>query len=246
MRRRWSRVLLAISARSCVARLRRKRFANIVTLGSNCELAFRFYVRWGFVDSSLFSWATVSDLNRLTYALRHLDDICEGPMTLNPVRMWVCENTGVKIHGRLKYVPGEAPPDAAAQEADRADLLGRVRHLREKMRRYAADEASTLFIYSIPTADVEAPGLGDRIDEVENAIRELGARNWKLLLVVERHVAHLVPRGPDRHVRTVRRFNPTNDVTNSQIGDSVGWYALFTEFAPAKILKKSKKFKFER
>ena len=160
--------------------------------------------------------------------------------------MWVCGNTGIRIHGRLKNVPPDTPPpDEATLEADRADLLGRVAHLREKLRRYATDDASTLFVYRLPTEDAEKPDLAGRLAAVEKSFREMGARNWKLLLVAERRVAHLVPRGPNRYVRAVRAFNPTNDVTNAEIGDPVGWNAVFTEFAPEVILKKAKKFKFE-
>ncbi len=246
LRRRWLAFAMKYSPRILLARARRKRFEHIVSLGANCEVAFRFCRSWGFVDSSLFSWAIVSDTSQLARVLRNLDGICSGPLTLNPVRMWVCGNTGIRIHGRLKNGPGIPPPDAAAEAADKADLQGRVAHLREKLRRYAADDATTLFIYRIPTGDVEKPGLAERINAVESAICELGARNWKLLLVAESRVARLIPRGPNRYVRSVRVFNPTNDVTTAERGDPVGWHAVFTEFAPVHILKKTKKFKFEK
>ena len=245
MRRRLMKIMLRLSPRILCARLRQKKFANIISLGANCEVAFRFCLRWGFVDSSLFSWANVSDTVQLAHALKDLDKFCSGPLALNAARMWVCGNTGIRIHGRLKNDPGLPPVDAAAEAADKADLLGRVAHLREKLRRYAADEASTLFIFRIPTSDVEAPGLADRLNDVENAIRGLDARNWKLLLIAERRGASLIPRGPTRYVRSVRAFNPTNDVTAAERGDPVGWHAVFTEFAPVRILKKTKKFKFE-
>ncbi len=245
LRRRWTNLMMALSPRVLLARLRQKKFVNIVSLGSNCEIAFRFCCRWGFVDSSLFSWAIVSDTAQLARVLRRLDDVCSGSLTLNPVLMWVCGNTGIRIHGRLKHVPGSPPPPPDVEAADRADLVGRVAHLREKLRRYAMDGASTLFIYRLPTGDVENPGLAARLDDVEAAISELGARNWKLLLVAERNVAGKVPRGPNRYVRSVRAFNPTNDVTTAERGDAVGWNAVFTEFAPVHILKKTKKFKFE-
>ena len=178
MRRRLMKIMLRLSPRILCARLRQKKFANIISLGANCEVAFRFCLRWGFVDSSLFSWANVSDTVQLAHALKDLDKFCSGPLALNAARMWVCGNTGIRIHGRLKNDPGLPPVDAAAEAADKADLLGRVAHLREKLRRYAADEASTLFIFRIPTSDVEAPGLADRLNDVENAIRGLDARNW--------------------------------------------------------------------
>ncbi len=245
LRRRCRALSMELAPRTLLARARRKRFEHIISLGANCEVAFRFYCRWKFVDSSLFSWAIVANTIQLAQVLRSLDDFCSGALALNSVRMWVCGNTGVRIHGRMKYIPGTPPPDAETEASDKADLLGRVTHLRDKLRRYAADEKSTLFIYRIPTNDVKTPGLTERLNEVENALRELGARNWKLLLIAERCAARLIPPGPNRYIRSVRKFNPTNDVTSAERGDPVGWHAIFTEFAPVHILKKTKKFKFE-
>ena len=64
-------------------------------------------------------------------------------------------------------------------------------------------------------------------------------------LAFYRRVAALVPGGEGRFIRSVRAFNPTNGVTRPELGDPVGWKAVFTEFAPEKVVKSAKRFKFE-
>lgn len=245
LRRGWVKFLLLVSPRILLARLRQRRFSHVISLGSNCEVAFRFWCRWKFVDSSLFAWSFASGVDMLVYTLRHLDDLCAGPLEINKALMWACKNTGLCLHGQLKYIPGQPLPPPDVLDADKANLLGRVAHLKDKLRLYASDDRSTLFAYRLPSADCEAPGLAERLNALEEALHALCSRNWQLLIITERRVAHLVPKGPNRLIRSVSTFNPTRDVANAWIGDPVGWHAIFTEFAPDKILKTKKKFKFE-
>lgn len=37
-----------------------KKYDNIIFLGYNCEVAFRFFRQYRFVDSSLFAWTGVT------------------------------------------------------------------------------------------------------------------------------------------------------------------------------------------
>ena len=53
------------------------------------------------------------------------------------------------------------------------------------------------------------------------------------------------PVNPAWIFRSVRKFNPTNQVTNKKLGDRHGWNAIFSEFAPRTVLAQKHKFKFE-
>lgn len=245
LRRHWAKLALAASPRLAWARLRQKKFGHVVALGSSCEPAYRFWWRWGFVESSLFSWTGCDDLAMLVGALRNLDSFCAGELEFMPVYLWKCGNTGMRIHGRIKKIPGQPPPTEEILAADRADLVGRVGYLRQKFIRQATDDESTLFVYRLTVDECTRPDLAANLDALEDALRALGARNWKLLLIAERRVAALVPGGEGRFIRSVRAFNPTNGVTRPELGDPVGWKAVFTEFAPEKVVKSAKRFKFE-
>lgn len=226
------------------ARFRRHRFAQIVPVGVNCEVAFRFYRRWGFVDSSLAAWAQLYDLDTTARMLRNLSSVMTGEATFEPQsKMWKCGNTGVKFHGKLKYGHVDTPDEIAA---DLADLRSRVAHLREKLLRFATNGAETLFIHRLSGIDErDTDRLAGRLDALEAALAGLGARNWRLLVICEKPFLANMPEGPNRIFRSVRRFNPTDDVTNADLGDGIGWQAIFTEFAPLKVLPKKHAFKFE-
>ena len=226
--------------------LRRKKIAHILPLGINCEIAFYLNDVFGFVESSLFAWASSRHLDRMIHVLGDLRQVMAGEKTFNEKSyMWKCENTGLFFHGHLQKRPDRATPSPEALAADLADVCGRVAHLKEKFLRYATDDQSTLFIHRISRYDVDTPGLGDRLDALEAAIERLGARNWQLLVVCEKKDRRRIPSGPHRLVRTVSRFNPTSCVPDRDKGDPVGWHAIFSEFVPQKILPKAHAFKFE-
>lgn len=229
-----------------LARRHRRTFAQIAILGFNCDPAFRFYRRWGFLDSSLFAWANSIDLTTLAAAIRNLDRLGTGAFTFHaPSRMWRCEESRVYFHGRMKAaLPGcPAPTDAELVE-DREELRSRLAHLREKFVRYATNGTPTLFVYRLGD-EAALPGLAGKIAALERALDGLGARNRTLLLVCRREDLHLMPPGPNRVFRAVGKFNPPDKVTNPRKGDTAGWNRIFTEFAPAVVLPKRHKFKFE-
>ena len=247
----WKRLSLPVAnalARTCgplVARLRRKRFAQIVPLGVNCETAFRFFRKWGFVDSSLFAWAQSRNLAILTAALERLDAILSDAVTLNPSdHLWLCGNTGIRFHGKLKWTPGLSPSPAEL-DADLADLKGRIGHLKRKFLDYARNSETTLFVHRLAAADAADPDLAQRLDALETSLLKLGATNWKLLVICERKDLNHMPKSPSRIFRAVREFNPGSAITDPRRGDPIGWNSVFSEFAPGRILPQSHAFKFE-
>ena len=243
--RHWTRFNLAASPRLMAAFARRKRFSHFVSLGNTCETAFRFWWKWRFLDSSLFSWTRSDSLDLLNEALGNFDAIGTGGLEFRKIYLWQCGNTGIYFHGRIRKFPNQPPPTPEALAEDKKELIGRLAYLKGKFIRQISDERSTLFAYRIPAQEIETPGLAERLTVLEDRLRALGARNWKLLLVAERRYAGKIPDGPGRFIRYVREFNPSNGVTKAELGDPVGWKAIFTEFAPEKILKQSKKYKFE-
>ena len=228
------------------ARLRQRRFGHIIPIGLNCEVAFRLYRRWRGIDSSLFAWGHVRGLDAFIAALRRWDDIFRDECTLNErILLWECARTGMRLHGKLKLRPGEPLPDDATIAADKADLLGRVRHLKEKFIRQISDDDTTLFVHRIKKEDCSAPDIGEKLDSLQQALRDLGARNAELLVVTEREDEAKIPPAPRRIVRSVLRFNPGAQVTVPELGDTPGWNAIFTEFAPRTVVGRKHGFKFE-
>lgn len=228
-----------------IARVRRKRFPQIVPLGVNCETGFRFYRKWGFVDSSPFVWAQSRNLATVTAALSHFDDILSGSVTLNPSdHLWLCGNSGIRFHGNLKHAP-DLSPSQAELDADLADLRGRIGHLKHKFLDFVRNDKRTLFIHRLAAEDAADPGLDRKLDALEAALLNLGAKNWSLLVICERKNLSHMPKSPNRIFRAVRKFNPGSAIADARRGDSTGWNAVFSEFAPQCIMPKRHAFKFE-
>jgi hypothetical protein len=227
--------------------VRQRKYAQIVIMGANCEAAFRFVRRWGFVDSSLFTWAKTRTVATLTNAIRNLDAIAEGPFEYNlRTGVWLNKKMDIHFHGKMNWHPGDPHPSEDQLAADRADLVGRLRHLAGKFRRCMANDAETLFVRRMTKEDVASPDLARQLDDLESTLESLGAKRRRLVLVFERaDRGSLPPETATRTYRFVKKFNPPECATRPESGDPVAWNAIFTEFAPAKVLKKAHAFKFE-
>lgn len=228
-----------------LARKRRQIFEQIAILGFNCEPAFRFYRKWGFVDSSLFAWANSGDLMQLVRTFENLDLIGSKDFEFHePSRMWLCKATGNYFHGKMKAHAGDPAPTAEELAADKADLVARLEHLKRKLVNYLTNDKSTLLVYRLGD-EAGAPALANKLIAFEKALAKLGAKNCKLLIVCERAHLHLMPQGENRIFRAVNKFNPSEDVTSRKKGDGAGWNRIYSEFAPAVIKAKTHTFKFE-
>ena len=245
-RRVFRKVLCHVGPRAIAARLRQRKYAQIVLLGMNCDLPFRFYRRWGFVDSSLFAWANSKDLATLTSALGKIDTLADGKFEVSErSRMWLNVDTGILFHGKLNWEEGTGTPSQAELDKDLADLRERLRHLAEKLRRCLSNEEETLVVHRLSEEDAGAPDLAARLAAFEDAISRLGAKNWRHLVICRASDLAKMPSSEHRIFRAVKAFNPLAKVTSADLGDPVGWNAIFSEFAPAKILPKAHGFKFE-
>jgi len=247
IRKLWKTAVRLAGPRTVRAALHRHRYAQIVPLGRNCEVAYRFFLRWGFVDSSVFAWSFVKDIPMLVSTLKSLDRLPSGEFELAERKhMWLHRESGVLFHGKLSWkFDGPLPPEDALR-SDLSDLRKRLAHLVDKLKRYIANDEETLLIYKLADEDVNSGDLGPRLDSLEKTLDGLGARNWQLLIICQDADMKKMPKASQRRIyRSVREFNPGSRVTWPELGDPAGWHALFTEFAPKTILKKAHAFKFE-
>ena len=248
IRKIFRRVLCAIGPKALVARCRRHKIAHIMPIGKNCEIAFRFYRRWGFVESSIFAWASMKNLATTTAALENIDTLPDGAFELVEYAcMWRHVGSSVHFHGKLQWKCGDPMPPQQDLDSDLADLRGRLRHLVDKFHKTLASGREVLFVHRLDDDDAASPDLAARLDALEEAIARLEAKNWWLLVVCRAADRSKMPpaSGGRRIYRSVAAFNPQSHVTWPDLGDPVGWDAIFSEFAPEKILPKAHSFKFE-
>ena len=233
--------------RLLLARMRRKKFDHVLSLGMNCEPAYRFSLSWGFVDSTPFAWALSPSLPTFIRALREPESLGSDDFEWHAKNlMWKCRKTKMYFHGRLALDPQSPTPPQDVLDADKADLSQKLAYLREKFARTLSDESSKALVLRVHTEDVLRDDINDSLDEIQRTLESNGARNYTLVVLVERAVRRRIATAPNRIVRSVNAFNPSGQVAKEHLGDPAGWRALFAEFTPAKILPKKHLFKFEK
>ncbi len=246
-RRELARLRDLMIPRMILSRIRSRKYDHVLSLGMNCEPAFRFSLSWGGVESTPFSWSLCSDLRSLAEILRHPELTgSEGFSFVDTTLMWRCNRTGISFHGK-QMLPVDASTTAPELlAADKADLAQRLAYLNKKLTRILSDESSKAIIFRVHSHLVRKDDINERIDAVQQALEARGARNYTLVVVTERAVRERIASAPNRVVRSVKAFNPSDAVLNPKLGDPIGWKALYAEFAPRKILPKKHAFKFEK
>ena len=233
-----------------MARLRRRRYDNILMLGYNCELAFRAVCSWGGVDSGVFSWSSCRSLDDLISALGSFQEIGRHGWKDFKVEtpLHVCTCSGLGFHGRAKtdVLAPNGKIDEEAIAADRRELESRLEYLKGKFLAKLRDDKPTLVMYKVWPKDCKK-GIAEKLSALRSRLEMMGGRNFQLLAVCERSfVPAFAGKGSDLILRSVEKFNPNDDVTSRKLGDPMGWKILFTEFAPSgKFVSGEKKFKFE-
>ena len=224
---------------------------SFISLGYNCELAFRYNVQNKFVESGLFHWGYSLSTEGLVFALNHLELLYTGEV-LDPNPLYECANTHIYQHGKAPmhfWLPGGEIVPRTVLEADKEDLKGRMAHLKEKFVDRLR-HGGALVMYKMRTSEVLAADACKKVEKIQTALKSLGARDFDFVLVLEERCRGKVlfaEKGKDRFfIRFVREFNPDADVANTKLGDFRGWKRIFKEFRPMHRQKKTHKFKFEK
>ena len=227
---------------------RRKRYSHFLLLGYNCELAYRFLRANGFLDSTFFAWTSTGDCKGLVNALRSFDEVFAGEMSFNPTAsdMFLDAKTGVAAHSRYNpKAEGERVARTASDiESEKAELRSRMNHLREKFYRQLRDDEPTLAVVKLRPEECHE---GDaRIKALDAQLREMGGRNFSVLAVCRKADAvHFPKEHSDYFLRTVSSYNPEWMTATEQLGDRAGWTVIWREFAPSRVIKQSKTYKFD-
>ncbi len=228
------------------ALLNAKKYENIVMLGYNCEVAYRFFRQYKFVDSSLFAWTYVT-FEQLKFFLENPDKVATGDFFLEH-GMFTCKNSGISFHGRtdLTAVTDVLQIDKEALEKEKAELRSRIEYLKEKFYKYCSNGKSTVFIRKISAKEAQNPNLLDNLNWLYQKLSSICSNDFRLVLVCEKAFSQKLQfDNPKIIVKTVEKYSPDENVTDKKAGDKFGWRLIFTEFQPAKIKKQSKKLKFE-
>lgn len=222
---------------------KRQKFSHFLLLGYNCEVAYRFIMANGFLDSTFFAWAGEWRFWILLDALRHFDELFAGELIFSGGGdLLVDVPTGVSIHAKPRTEKGGS--GAADVEAVKTELRLRTAYLREKFYRQLRDDEPTLAVVKLSTCD--CPKGDENARNLVTQLKSMGGRNFRLLVICQKADAGFFPKDhPDYDLRTVTAFNPDWLVASEQVGDRLGWMRLWREFAPAQKIVDHKTYKFQ-
>lgn len=226
-----------------------RRHSVFLSLGRSCETAFRYYRSHGFLESAVFQWAGYYRLELLLDALEHWDRLFTGGIT-GPSPLYTCNNTQLLFHGKApteKWVGGITDANRAEAEADHADTLGRMLHLKEKFRTQIRTPEA-LLTYKMRREDWFDDACEARVRKLYDLLVGFGAGDFDFVIILEdpcraKKIEFDMPR---TFIRYVREFNPEDRVTDVSLGDDYGWRLIFDEFAPREKKAQKHKFKFEK
>ncbi len=220
-----------------------KKYDNIIFLGYNCEVAFRFFRQYRFVDSSLFAWTGVT-LEQLKYFLEYPEKV--GLDFTRSGHLLKCENSGILFHGRTNLANKVYYMNEEEFEEEKSELRSRIAYLKDKFFKYSTNGKSTLYIRKVTKEDIEDLEFQEKILYLYNKLQSVCTNDFKLLLIAEKDFYEKALFENENIItRYVMKYNPNDDVTSRKLGDTWGWRIIFTEFQPAVKKKQTKKFKFE-
>lgn len=230
-----------------------ERYSHVISLGFNCEIAYQLFKYYGYVEASLFNWCAVFGSKNLVAALKSLDTVGVEFEPHPGSFMWKDVNHPIYFHGRGGHAIWAADADPALLQEDKTELISRLVHLREKFKGLAASDDRILFAYKPAEAELkDVQSLVAFGIEVRNALRDMGMKNFDLLLIVTTDVnaaavERLAELEPESNIIIdhIAFQAPIANVTGGMC-DLSGWRRLWNCYRTTyKPRKRRNKYKFE-
>ena len=229
----------------CGLLAKRRKFSHFLLLGYNCELAYRFIMANGFLDSTFFAWIAAWRFGNILDALKRFDGLFTGELVFSGGGDLLMDvPTGVSMHARTGMGQGEPSAGESHVESAKTELRSRAAYLREKFYRQLRDDEPTLAVVKMGSCD--CPRGDENAQSLIRQLKSMGGRNFRLLVVCQKADAGFFPKEhPDYDLRTVARFNPDWMVASEHVGDRFSWMRIWREFSPVRKMVQKKTYKFQ-
>lgn len=120
-----------------------RKYDHILSLGVQLRSVVSVFLKYHFVESSLFAWVNTENCQNLINALKHLDLILsQGVREVPPMYLDIA--TGISFHGKTERDGLET------KEEIKNELYSRISHLRDKFIQTAQDGKKNLYIFKCP------------------------------------------------------------------------------------------------
>ncbi len=220
-----------------------KYYGHFISLGYNCENAFRFFKKYKFVEASLFTWCNSVNIENFNLILNNFDKIGTEGFTFNGA-MWKDNLNNIYFHGletkNFKY--NQTPEETEKLESE---LISRIAHLKEKFKNQGNDGKKNLYTYTYRRNGETLERVKINILNLKNNIKNFCLNEFDLLVILEKEEElNQLSFDDNVYIRFVDKFAPENNVPTKKY-DKKSWNKIFKEFKPNFKLKKKKKYKFE-
>lgn len=219
-----------------------KKYDEIITLGQNCELAFKIMQSFGAIESYLFTWALVPPY--------HIFDALENPslifseeiVELKEVNMWRCSRTDLTFHGKSSVQALDK--DEKKRDMEKQEVISRVRYLSDKLQKVLKSDKKKLFAIEIHNDlfKFSIPELILYISKLFNVLNRLSS-NFDLLIILGKDFnIDEIKSLQNNHlfIRFVEYFAPYNQATTKSLMDLSSSKKIFKEFQLKTKLRKIK------
>lgn len=227
-----------------------RTYNHIISLGFNCEVAFQFLQYHKFLESHLFNWCYIYGIRDLIKAIQSLDSIGKDFKPFPP--MWQDAVHMINFHGRGPAKIWKPDANPALLQEDKAELISRVAHLKEKFNKLANSPETILFVYKPHLEELGSPeSLAADSLELCKALSSRGMKEFDLLLVVTKDTLPVIQAqfhksGANIIIESVSRYAPIESVTAGPF-DKAGWRRIWAKYATTyKPTSKHKKYKFNQ
>lgn len=207
------------------------KFDEIVSLGYNCEVAFRIMDSFGDQQSYPFSWVYILDRDLFLDALDNLSDVLSGEVTLLPWGMFKCERYQISFHASVNketlFIDGS--PNEEVVKSEISNLKDKFNYMAGKLYKLFESKKRTLFVIK-----VRHSGITEDVKFVQELFLKLTglykSQNFTLLVLFEDQFIsdNLLKLQSDRlKIKSVKCFADDSDTLKS--GDLNGWKSIFSE-----------------
>lgn len=220
-----------------------KFYGHFISLGYNCENAYRFFQRYKFVESSIFTWCNSLNIENLNSILNNFDKIATGGFEYRG-SMWKDNLSNLFFHGiEPKDFQDNQTPEKTKEFEE--ELISRITHLKKKFKIQSNDGKKNLYTYTYRRNGDSIEHVKSNLLNLQNNIKSFCTNEFDLLVIFERdEELNQLEFDNNIYIRFVDEFAPENDVTTNQY-DKKSWNKIFEEFKPNFRLKKNKTYKFE-
>lgn len=164
-------------------------FDNIVCLGTNCESAFALNYLYGKIESGIFNWTAVYDINKLIDFINNRNILFSSKSKIEDNKMVRCEVTNFRFHTKLKeleIVDNCGKKNEKNIELIKQEVFSRIEYLANKFFLNLSSGDRIIFVLKFFSYNNYDENLSDILNRLAKTLSDkCKNKNFKIYCVLE-------------------------------------------------------------